>query len=990
MIENWRNALSKAADISGFELEACNGDEGELVDKVVEQVLKKVKKPALALDVAKYPTGLDDKMKLFENSVLLPQQRSGKPQIYGIVGLGGVGKTTLAKEFFNRNSSGYQRSCFLSDVRDNADRGSLNLLQKILLKNLTGTDNSVNSVDQAIGMLKKHLSSANALVIIDDVDHVDQVYALWPHQTVLHSKSLILITSRNKDILISSGVEESSIYNLTGLSTQHSLELFCLHSFSRSYPPSEFESLVNTFLESCAGLPLSLKVIGAHLHGKDTSYWGDELNKLGRILPNEIKQSLQISYDALGREEQQIFLDIACFFIGEDKDMAVRIWDNGLCGFRNIQDRCLVEVNSEKKIKMHGHLRDLGREIAKASGLPRRLWRWTENDIDDLLQQSCVSASSVTALRGIKMALRENGIPMAPTLWSALLDDHLLDDVRLRRLQFVDDLLSGTRMMRLQLLDSEDVLVERILTKIQYPNLIWLRWKNCPCTSLPPSISLKNLRVLQLQCSKLQTLWEEESQAPVQLRELEIQGPLSNIGSSIGKLKHLERILIYPVSVWPEKVNLTKLPEEFCLLQSLRVLILERCSEMKSLPECFGNLTNLQQIRLSHCSALENLPASFCKLIKLQSLDLQYCTNVTMSSQTLGNICTLEYMNLTGRGKIEILPPQVARQRSLEQLYLRISNLKELPSAIGELSALEVLVVEAPLLDLLPPSLCDLKNLKELHLSECKELKCLPASLGNLKELKELQLYDCRELKYLPASLGDLQNLKKLIIHSCKELKCLPGSIGMLTQLTALRVRHCPLISELPFKEVVKGKGETLNDLDFSIDNCILPRLQVLTIERTKISEISFAGGVCVNLEELRVLNCRNVVEVGILPNNLISLALVGCRNLRKIDKIHGLAKLQQLLIWYSIELEELPNIETLVSLWCLDTRACAKLRKIGGLGQLQKLWVTECYELEEVEGIQHCMSLKSLHAEECPKLQWSADVVEQLRQRCSKWFVYR
>jgi hypothetical protein len=74
--------------------------------------------------------------------------------------------------------------------------------------------------------------------------------------------------------------------------------------------------------------------------------------------------------------------------------MAIRIWDNGLCGFRNIQDKCLVEVNSENKIKMHDHLRDLGREIAKASGLPRRLWRWTENDIDDLLQQSSVSAKS--------------------------------------------------------------------------------------------------------------------------------------------------------------------------------------------------------------------------------------------------------------------------------------------------------------------------------------------------------------------------------------------------------------------------------------------------------------------------------------------------------------------------------------------------------------------------------------------------------------------
>jgi hypothetical protein len=74
--------------------------------------------------------------------------------------------------------------------------------------------------------------------------------------------------------------------------------------------------------------------------------------------------------------------------------MVTKIWDCGLCGFQNLQDKCLVELNGENKIKMHDHLRDLGRDIAQDPGLPRRLWRWKENDIDDLLQQSSVSAKS--------------------------------------------------------------------------------------------------------------------------------------------------------------------------------------------------------------------------------------------------------------------------------------------------------------------------------------------------------------------------------------------------------------------------------------------------------------------------------------------------------------------------------------------------------------------------------------------------------------------
>lgn len=92
-VEGWRKALSRAADISGFELEAYNDDEGELLDKVVECVLKKLKKPQL--DVAKYPTGLDEKVLEFERKVS-SHKHSGTVHVVGIAGLGGVGKTTLA------------------------------------------------------------------------------------------------------------------------------------------------------------------------------------------------------------------------------------------------------------------------------------------------------------------------------------------------------------------------------------------------------------------------------------------------------------------------------------------------------------------------------------------------------------------------------------------------------------------------------------------------------------------------------------------------------------------------------------------------------------------------------------------------------------------------------------------------------------------------------------------------------------------------------
>ena len=54
------------------------------------------------------------------------------------------------------------------------------------------------------------------------------------------------------------------------------------------------------------------------------------MESLRQILPTDIQQSLKLSYNSLNREEQHIFLDIACFFRGENMDMAIRIWD-GSC-----------------------------------------------------------------------------------------------------------------------------------------------------------------------------------------------------------------------------------------------------------------------------------------------------------------------------------------------------------------------------------------------------------------------------------------------------------------------------------------------------------------------------------------------------------------------------------------------------------------------------------------------------------------------------------
>ncbi|GLJ34279.1 hypothetical protein SUGI_0688910 [Cryptomeria japonica] len=275
-------------------------------------------------------------------------------------------------------------------------------------------------------------------------------------------------------------------------------------------------------------------------------------------------------------------------------------------------------------------------------------------------------------------------------------------------------------------------------------NLVWLRWQNCSYPCIPSWVSLKNMRILELN-GVFQKLWSSNGKQPTQLRELIVLGSIGKFPKSIGQLQQLQKIVV------DEYLNtsLEVLTEEFCHLQSLEHLTLRWCRALTTLPTSFGKLGHLKHLDLAFNSALKALPPSFKQLINLQHLDLQSCSNLEIPPQFLGKITTLQYLNFKNCRKLGDLPSQVPCQLCLESLNLGGTSLEEIPNEIGRLINLKFLDLGSPYLTSLPVSLANLKSLQKLNLDGCSSLTYAPDFLRQMTNLN-VQVTGCTKLTEFP------------------------------------------------------------------------------------------------------------------------------------------------------------------------------------------------------------------------------------------------
>lgn len=475
----------------------------------------------------------------------------------GIVGMGGLGKTTVAQQVFNdkRVEDRFERRIWVSVSQTFTEEQIMRSILRSLGDTCLGDDQS-----EMLKKIKHYLLGKSYLIVMDDVWSLDNSWWLRIYEGLPQGNgSCVMITTRIEKVARKMGVREERTHRPEFLNEDYSWLLFRKIAFAPTQgecSQPELEGVGKEIVEKCKGLPLAIKAVGGVMLCKPPHYheWkriSDHFREELAEHDNSVMASLQLSYDELPPYLKSCLL---CFSLFPedceiDKDQLIHWWigesfipvrnhrlstEVGEDCFSELTNRCLIEVVDKAyngrtlTCKIHDMVRDLVIRIAE----------------DD--------AFSIST------------------------------DPNCRHLGIRSD------MSAYNLVANERLRALLTTTKSGEVNKIGLNLAKSFCRC-------KHLQVLDLSKSIFES-------------------SVTNLLDEIGSLQHLTYFSLSNTH------PLIQLPSSLSKLQKLQVLDVSYCQNLKALPSCILAFEKLKVLNVSNCGSLEYLPKGLENLSNLEVL----------------------------------------------------------------------------------------------------------------------------------------------------------------------------------------------------------------------------------------------------------------------------------------------------------------------------------------------------------------------------------
>uniref|UniRef100_A0A7N2LKG9 Disease resistance RPP13-like protein 1 n=1 Tax=Quercus lobata TaxID=97700 RepID=A0A7N2LKG9_QUELO len=905
--------------------------------------------PTTSLVNEDHTYGRDEDKKTIIKLLMSSEFSDAKLTVIPIVGMGGLGKTTLAQLAYNDDdvNSYFDLKAWVC-VSEDFD---IVRLTKVILQSFTSEHCDVNDLNLIQVELKEKLYGKKFLLILDDVwnkDYDDWTKLRCPFEFgALGSK--IIVTTRDHGVSTITGTTQP--YDLKVLSNDACWSLFIRHArgSTDSVVHPELEEIRSEILDKCKGSPLAAKVLGGALLSKRNP------KELKNVLNSKIWEKngiipvLELSYQYLPSHLKRCFA--YCSLFPKDYEFEVNelvlLWmaeglvqeternkwmeDLGVEYFHDLLMRSFFQQssNNESLFVMHDLIHDLAEWAAR--GLCYRM--------EDKLGSNKQSEISTKVRHFSYTQYYSNGIKKF---------ENLRKDMHVRTFLPLP-------------IKSQSYLAFYGEAQSYFTNYV----PNC---LLP---QLRCLRVLSL-CGYV----------------------IFELPSSIGNLIHLRYLSL-------SNTPIRSLPESTGSLYNLQTLILKGCYKLTKLPTKIGDLVNLRYLDITYVDSIREMPVGIEKLKNLHTL-----SNFVVgkgSGSNIGDLMNLEFL----RGRLcissleNVLDVEDARRANLNGK----KNLDALEIKWGfALNDLQDASIAKDVLDMLRPW----TTVKELSIDGYIGVQ-FPTWLGDhsFSDIEVLKIVECKQCISLPA-IGHLSSLKFLVIKSMPMVQTIgpefygEGRLKSFQNLETLRLEDMqewqdwipcgvehggfPRLRKLFISQCPKLQGELPRHLPslekFSISNC----------EQLVVSIPSLP-----TLHKLKIVGCKEVVSKNIEELCLlesITFSIPGLKSLSK-EFMEGLVKVKDLKIYNCNELTSLWQ-DSLISLVRLEIKSCPSLinisltstlktLNINGCGALKSLPISDCTCLEYAT-IEECSSLmfiskrqlpptlKSLKINDCENLQFLID----------------